>query len=328
MSSNTQTGYFLLSLDTELGWGYYDLDKARSKKFSPDGSRERRSIERLLDILDEFQITATWALVGHLFYEKCALCETCPILAWQGKYDSFAQIYQTDNPLWYGGDVVDRLLARGARHEIAFHGYTHEVFSEKTMSEERARLEVREWLRVSRERGIVPRTVIFPRNRIGHLAVFKDAGFLCYRGVEDIPPLHRRRYGGDLLKPIDHILAISTPPVYSPEQLEVAPLVDLKASQEFFGFSRRLELVLDALDLQTLRIRRMVKGIRKAARERKILHIFAHPWEFQTEKDFEKLRYLLGHVADEIATGSIQSIGMADLANRALKAAQMRGASL
>lgn len=320
-SAVAQPGYFLFSLDTELAWGYYDLDEVRLRKFSPDGSRERRSIERLLDILDEFQITATWALVGHLFYAKCMLCETCPILAWQGKYESFAQIYQTDNPLWYGGDIIDHLLARGDRHEIAFHGYTHEVFSEQTMSEERARLEITEWLRAARERGIVPRTVIFPRDRIGHLSVFKELGFLCYRSSEDLSRLFRLRCGGKILKSIDHILSVSTPRVYSLESVKKDPIVDLRTSQEFFAFNRSLELALDALNLHTLRIRRMVRGVKKAAEERRILHICAHPWEFQTEKDFEKLHYLLGHVAEEIARGAIQSTGMAELASKALEVA-------
>lgn len=322
----TQTGYFLFSLDTELGWGYYDKDRARVRKFSPDGSRERRSIERLLDVLDEFGITATWALVGHLFYERCALCEICPILAWKGKYESFAQIYDSDASLWYAPDMVNLLLTRGARHEIAFHGYTHEVFDEKSMSAERAKLEIDEWLRLSRARGILPRAVVFPRDRAGHLQVFKAAGFLCYRGRETMPVFYRTRYGGKLLKALDQIFAVSAPPVYAPDEVTTAPLLDLKASQEFFEFNRRLELLLDALNLHALRIRRMVKGVRRAAKEKKILHICAHPWEFQTDRDFEKLRFLLGHVADEVAAGSLVSIGMTEMADRILSAAGGPGA--
>ena len=313
-----QTGYFLLSLDTELAWGYYDKDRARARKFSPDGSRERRSIERLLDVLDEFRITATWALVGHLFHKRCALCAVCPILDWKGKYESFAQIYDTDAPLWYAADMVNLLLTRGARHEIAFHGYTHEVFDEETMSEDRAWLEIAEWLRLSRKRGILPRAVVFPRDRSGHLEVLREAGFLCYRGRGTTPVYYRTRYGGKLLKALDQIFAISPPPVYAPGELTTAPLLDLRASEEFFSFNRRLELLLDGLDWHTLRIRRMVKGVRRAAREKKIVHICAHPWEFQTDKDFEKLRFLLGHVAEEVAAGSLESVGMTDLANRIL----------
>jgi hypothetical protein len=57
----------------------------------------------------------------------------------------------------------------------------------------------------------------------------------------------------------------------------------------------------------------MNKGVRKAAQKKKIIHIWAHPHDFQTKKDFEKLRYLLGTVADEMNKGRIQSVGMTRL---------------
>ncbi len=312
-----ETGYLLFTLDTELAWGCFDLDLRRSRQFSSDGSRERSSIELLLNVLDEFGIVGTWAVVGHLFYQKCEECDICPILEWEGKYRSFKDVYKTDKPLWYGADIVETLLTRGAQHEIAFHGYTHQIFDENTMSEEAVRIEIQEWLRVSKRKGIVPETVIFPRDIVGHLSVLKEAGFICYRSEEDLPGLFSLRYVGKLLKSIDHILSITTPPVYDLNVVESSGMVKICSSQHFFGFNRRLELILDSLNLHKLRINRMIKGVKKAADEKKIVHIWAHPWEFQTKKDIEKLRYLLDYVSDEIRRGRIQSIGMADLARKA-----------
>lgn len=315
--TESKTGYFLFSLDTELAWGYFDLDRRRSKIFSPDGSRERRSVELLLDVLDEFGVVATWGVVGHLFYEKCEKCDICPIMEWKGKYRSFEEVYGTNNPLWYGADVMETLLARGSRHEIAFHGYTHQVFDESTMGEEAARMEIQEWLRLSKRKGLVAQTVIFPRDRVGHLDVFKEAGFICYRSEEDLPRLFRLRYIGALIKAIDHVLSLSTPPVYELNGMESPALVNLRSSQDFFGFNRRLEMILDSLNLHRLRINRMIRGVKKAAEEKKIMHIWAHPWGFQTKKDIEKLCYLLGHVSDEVNRGRIRSVGMAELVRTA-----------
>ena len=72
--------------------------------------------------------------------------------------------------------------------------------------------------------------------------------------------------------------------------------------------------MLDLLNLHTLRIRRVVEGLKKAAEEKKILHIWAHPWEFRSEQDFEKLRHIFDHVSNEVSRGRIRSVGMADLA--------------
>jgi hypothetical protein len=309
----TQKGVFLFSLDTELGWGHFDLDEEREREISLDGSRERKAIQRLLNLCNEFGIVTTWAITGHMFYARCEECQICPVLEWKGKYCSFEQIYQTAHPLWYGADIVELLAANRHQHEIAFHGYTHRLFDQ--LSEEDARIEIQEWLRIGGRQGIVPASIVFPRNAIGHLELFKEAGFICYRGNETLPRLYQMGLFGKLLKNIDYTLALTTPPVYKVTGIEPCGLVNLPASQYFFGYHGGWEKVLDALNLHLLRIRRMIKGVSKAAAEKSIFHLWAHPWEFQEEKDFIKLRHLLSYVAEEIRKDRIRSVGMAQLAS-------------
>lgn len=313
---DSDKGYFIFSLDTELAWGYHDLDGPRTEIFSTDGTRERTAIDRVHQMLDEFNIVGTWALVGHLFYERCEMCEFCPVLEWQSKYESFNEIYDTHDPLWYGLDAIETLLTRHRNHEIAFHGYTHALFDESLMSNERARMEIDEWLRLGKRHDAVPTTVIFPRNRVGHLDQFRRAGFICYRGVEALPLWFRGKQLGKLIKHVDQVLALSPLPIYDRSEIERSSgMVNLQSSEHFFDFNRKLEMFLDAQNLHTLRLRRIKQGIQRAAREKKIVHIWAHPWEFRTKKDFEKLQYILTAVAEEIDSGRMQSVGMAELAS-------------
>jgi len=312
--TKAQIGYFLFSLDTELALGHFDhFDPAM---FSADGQRERRSIEQILEILDEFNITATWAVTGHMFYERCEECDLCPILDWKGKYSSFEQIYGTQNPLWYGADVIETLLTRGSRHEIAFHGYTHRAFDE--LSEDEARFEIQEWLRLAKRKNIVPQTVVFPRNRVDHLDIFKEAGFICYRGKKVMSKTYSIPLIGKALNRVDLFLQIMIPQVY---ELTVEPsgLVNLPSSQWFFRINRKVERIIDSLNLHTLRIRRMIQGVENAVNEKKIIHIWAHPFEFQTQKDFEKLCYLFAYVSEQVNRGGLQSVSMADLARIAIE---------
>lgn len=310
-SSKEKQGYFLFSLDTELAWGYYD--QFDEKNFSRNGERERKAVLRLLEIFDEFNITATWAVVGHMFYEKCEKCEICPVLEWKDKYRSFDRIYETDDQLWYGLDVIELLQTRGARHEIGFHGYTHRVFGENQMTEKDARLEISEWQRLADRKKITPYSVVFPRNRSGYLKAFKEAGYICYRGDELHPRDYRIPVLGKVLNIIDLFLQFRTPQVYNPI-MDDSGLVNLPSSRWLFGMNRKIERLLDALGLPFLRIRRMISGIRKAAQQGKIVHIWAHPEEFKTDADFEKLRFLLKSVSAEMRKGSIRSVGMAELA--------------
>ena len=314
-SATSETGYFIFSLDTELGTGFFDLDEQRKKLFSTDGSRERKRIARLLSMLDEYKIVATWAVVGHLFYNKCEECDICPIREWEGKYKSFEEAYKTSHPLWYGADVIDMILAQKTRHEIGFHGYSHEVFDEMQMSKEKAEVEIQEFLRVARRRGIDAKSIVFPRDKVGHLRLFEKHGFACYRSEEHLPLIIRNKYFvGKILKTLDHILGISTPPVHDLSAFVDGNLVNLIATQHIFGFNRKVDLFLDARNLSLLRIRRIVKAVKKAAAQKKVVHIWAHPWEFRTEKDFEKLRYIFDNVAQEVQAGNMKTVSMGEMA--------------
>lgn len=311
--NSNNIGYFIFSLDTELGTGYFDLDEDRQRLFSADGSRERENISRILELLEEYQITATWAVVGHIFYEHCEECEICPILEWKGKYHSYEEAYKTRHPLWYGADVIDMLLNQKMKHEIAFHGYSHKTFN--SMSREEAEVEIQEFIRVASRKGIVAKSIVFPRNKVGHLDLFQKYGFECYRSEESLPLLTRNKYiVGRIAKNLDHILGISTPPIYELKDFAAENMANLTATQHVFGFSRSTDLLLDKWGFPNLRVRRITRAIRKAASQKKVAHIWVHPEEFRTEGAFSKLRYIFETVAKEVDAGRMKTISMIDMA--------------
>lgn len=311
----TETGFFLFSLDFELATGHFDQDKKRRRQLSKDGSREHRTVRRLIDLFEEYHIVGTWATVGHLFYEKCEHCEYCPMMDWKGKYSSFEEVYGTDNPLWYGADLIDYLLKNGPNQEIGFHGYSHRIFDESTMTANEARNEAREWKRVAKRKGIVPRAVAFPRHVIGHLGLLHQEGMLCYRHEPELPPLFRIKYLGRHFKAIDQIIDITNMPVYDLFCKGDQGLVRLNSSQCFFELNRKVEYLLDLINLHMLRLRRITRGIKVAAEQKKMVHLWAHPWDFRSEKDFEKLEHIFAAVSEEVRAGRMRSVGMTEMAN-------------
>src|SRR5690349_20958007 len=264
-------GFFIFSMDTELAEGHFDNDEARHRLFSQNGSIERETILKLIDLFEEFNIIGTWAVVGHLFYDKCEYCEPCPMKDWKGQYSSFEEVYGTNNPLWYGADIIEMLLGRGKRQEIGFHGYSHKIFSEDQMTQQDAKIEVQEWLRVGKRRGIIPHAVVFPRNQIGHLDVLKDAGMICYRSEPEMS--FTNKYFGKYVKTIDQFLGITNIPIFDLTYRENHGLVAIQPSQYLFDINRKIELFLDSINLHNLRIRRIIKGIKGAAKEKKMIHI-------------------------------------------------------
>ena len=309
------TGRFLLSLDTELSWGYYDLDGARRKKFSPDGSRERRSILRILEMLDLFGIPATWAVVGHLFYSHCEECAICPVRGWRGKFQSYHEIFGTDDRRWYGADIIPQLVSRPTRHEIAFHGYTHTPFDDAEMTLEDAEQDVQEWNRIAQRWGIRPLSAVFPRNRARYLALFRQHGFICFRG-EELPPNGK---GPHLLRKalnrLDHIFQWRVPQSYD-ALVDPSGLINLPASRWIFHTGRNALILMDVLRLRGWHRKRLLEGIRRAAEDGKIIHLWAHPCEIQTESDWETFTQVLACAALEIRRGRLAPATMAGLAEQ------------
>lgn len=309
-----RNGYFVFSLDTELAWGEL-WSRPTSRGASRSGAVERAAIRRLLDLMDEYGIRATWAFTGHLFYEGCEECAICPIMGLKGTDTRFDRIWGTRDAMWYGPDILEAIVSRNSGHEIACHGYTHRYFDRLTTDE--ARFEINEWLRLAGRRGVAHHTIIFPQGRIKHLDLFRDAGFICYRGKDVRHPALALPLFGRVLNRVNLKLSLLPPQVFE-VTFDASGLVNIPSSQWLFRMHRGVETALDALGLQNLRLKPTARAIRKAAETGKVVHLWAHPHEFRTDKDFEKLRFLFRCFAKIARQGTIQSITMADLAKHAL----------
>jgi hypothetical protein len=308
------TGYFLFSLDTELAIGRFDHPDLRKRLYSTDGIRERQAISRILKLCEEFEITGTWALVGHLFFDKCEYCPICPMMSWKGKYPSFEELYGTNNPLYYGPDIIEMLLASRKRQELGFHGFSHNIFDEKTMTPAEARTEIQLWLQAAKKKKITPYAIVFPRNRIGHLDILQEAGLICYRGTPERVTVFGSRFLGKIVKTLDHILSITRIPIYDVGAWDHQGMIKLMDSQYLFEVSRKIDHVLNLFGLHNLPIQRIIKGIERAASEKKMIHIWVHPCDLRTEQDFLTLRLIFDAVSREVNAGRMRSVGMAELA--------------
>ena len=311
-----QRGVFLFTLDTELAWGHYDIYDAGL--FSTDGSRERRTVIRILELLDEYDITATWAIVGRLFCKDHLVCKDIMPLDLGGKYPQFEAMIASDHPLLYAPDLIETLIVRGARHEIGFHGFTHRIFTE--MAESEARAEIEAWSLVAAPYGIQPKTVVFPRNRIKHLALFSRFGFLCFRGTEKYPGFVASPsvFGKGLRRYYRYTSLAATPEVYQPWK-DTSGLYNLPASRSLFSIDRTLEQILRGINLRSVTTWALVRGVKQAVREKGIFHLYTHPYEFQSEEDFTKLRRVIQAVRIEMNRGSLVNYPCASLTRILLK---------
>jgi peptidoglycan/xylan/chitin deacetylase (PgdA/CDA1 family) len=316
-------GTFVLSLDFELIWG--TLDTRGPEAFREACERERAQVfGPLLTLLEEFEIPATWCVLGHLMLGSCAPVNgrkhpeiIRPAHSWQ-KGDWFARDPCSDEeraPTFYGRRLVERLLEASVPQEIGCHSFSHVIFGDPGCSRETAASEVRACVQAAGELGISPRSFAFPRNRVGHLDVLREHGFTCFRGPE---PTWHQGGGGAVgrVRRAGHLgdaLIARRPPVVLPQRTH--GLVNVPASMTVFaahGGRRHIPI--------SRRVRRALKGVEAAVREQRIMHLWFHPTNLadETEAMLGGLRAVFEEVARMRRREELDVLSMGEVAARAL----------
>ena len=75
--------------------------------------------------------------------------------------------------------ILQLLLESSVKHDIGAHGYYHKVFT--NLSRYEAEKELNMISSGMKKFGIVPRSFVFPKNRVAHLDLLRKYGYKCYR---------------------------------------------------------------------------------------------------------------------------------------------------
>ena len=309
-------GIFTLSLDFELIWGTLDLGL---EGFREACERERSDVvDRLLALLAEFEIPATWCTLGHLFLGECSPRDgrKHPEIV-PPTHDWVANWFEHDpcgseesDPIFYGKSLVDRVLACPVPQEIGCHSFSHPIFGDPGCSRETAASELAECVRLAAERGLALRSFAFPRNQVGHLEVLREHGLIAYRGPDEAwyenPRCPRP------LKRVGHIVDVllaRRPQVVLPEET-LPGLWNVPGSMIYFpmhGLRRHIP--------PSLRVRRALKGLDAAADKRRIFHLWFHPTNlaFETDVMFAGLRRIFERAAELRGAGDLSILPMGEI---------------
>ena len=176
---NLQRGAFILSLDVELAWGSVHRNKlAQREKYFVE---TRSNIQRLLKILERYQIHATWAVIGHLFLDRCLPVNGInhpeiirPIN--QDGEDWFLQdpcSTLQDSPIWYGSDIIQQIVNCSVHQEIGCHTFSHVQAGGPGCGPECFDSELRACRVEAEKLKLELKSFVFPRNEIGYLDILK-----------------------------------------------------------------------------------------------------------------------------------------------------------
>lgn len=296
------TGVFTISLDTEFAWGTFD--KGNVERYEEAYRNTPEVIDRLCDLFDGYEISATWAIVSHLL-EDCGgdhSDRTSPDFEWID--DWFAELpcaTGMDKELWYAPWLLDRIQECETEQEIGLHGSTHMQLGADGCSRQHAEEEIGSAVETLRSHGVDPKCFVFPRNEISHLDVLREYGIEAYRGKDARwyecgsvpgvvkPPL---RFADETVR--------GTPPAV--ETLDNDGIVEVPGSQLFRSSHGGWQHTPGESS-----VARAKKGLRRAARTGGVFHLWFHPFNLGHEPgpDLDRLERVFESARELVENGEM-----------------------
>lgn len=308
-------GIFILSLDTEIAWG--TLDKRGLIKHRRDFNNYRRNIDRLIELLEKYQIKATWAFVGHLFLNRCDAIHPDVFSVKYSQQNDDRRFYSLGTdinkyPFWYGKDILEKVKRISPSQEIGTHTFSHIAIWNKTCTKEIAYSQIKKCLDLAEKEDICIKSIVFPWNKIGYLDVLKDLGIEVFRGLESDSyqnfPINIKR----LFHFLDHIL-VKMPPVYSVKDLiNHSGVLEIPASMFLMPYDGGIRNLIPSYS----RFVRTKKGLERAVSKNSIFHLWFHPFNLgSSEKMFRDLENILQLAKTYIDSEKIINMTMVETAN-------------
>ncbi len=310
-------GTVVISIDAELGWGFHDLS-------SPSAARvgsARRGWARLLDLLAEYRLPATWAVVGHLFLQDCD-GRHADHPAPPGWFAVERTRWRDRPELRFGGDLIEDLLASSVDHEIACHSFSHVLFDEDRTDRELARAELAASIDAARAWDVSFSSFVYPRNQVGHRDLLAEAGFQCYRGRAPGAG-ERNRLTRSVGKLMRSTLFEPTPTIVHP-YVDEHGLVNVPASLFLFSFDGITRSLVEPVWGNPV-VQQVRRGVDAVTGDDGVFHLWLHPNNLHREAHVRQLRDAFAYIDERAATSDLSVETMSSVAEGVRRERDARG---
>jgi peptidoglycan/xylan/chitin deacetylase (PgdA/CDA1 family) len=302
-------GTVVISADAELGWGFHDLKDPPTDRLA----NARYGWQTLLDFCDEYEVPATWAVVGHLLLDDCD-GEHADHPTPAGWFDHERGDDAMPRSLRFGDGLVDDLLNAEVDHDVGLHTFSHVEFGDPDTTRQLARAEVATSLEIARERGLELRSFVFPRNNVAHLDALAAYGIECYRGVN--PRTHQDDAWDGAVGKIARATLVRRPPPLVEPAVDSYGLVNVPASLHLFSFEGTPRSLVEPVIGDPV-VRQAKLGIDAAAEEDGVFHMWLHPNSITESRDERRLRAIFEYLDRQRAETSLSVQTMVDVAKDA-----------
>lgn len=303
----------VISLDLELSWGMFDLsfDKhlLQMARWTHDVG-----VPNLLNHLTRNGLSATWAIVGAMMHDCLPDVSKLPEVGHPHLARPWFSYVPKDgnemtHPEWFGAGLVRMIRQAKPEQEIGFHSFSHVPFGSPGMTRERATAEYLHCVQTARELGISTGAFVFPRNSVAYLRELRDAGFTCFRDVDE-PAI---RFASEMLTSLGAICADFlgvSPRMIEPSLKE--GMVSIPGSLLIRYAAGWRKYIPDAS-----RLRRLTRGLESARRRGGVFHVWFHPENLYAQRPrFENVvSRFLDELGRLVRNGDVRCLTMGQLAS-------------
>jgi peptidoglycan/xylan/chitin deacetylase (PgdA/CDA1 family) len=308
-------GIIVTSLDFELCWGV--LGEKSLEKYQKNLLGAREVIPKLLNLFEEYQIHATWAIVGLLFFDSrrellASLSNEKPCCADQGISFFFKNHEIGENekrdPYRYAPSLI-KLIATSPHQEIATHTFSHFCCQDA----QAFKADLAAAFSIAKKFNLSFESIIFPKNQIDYnqICLIEEFGLKAYRGNELAWFFRSNSLLSRLLRLIDAYINISGHNSYQLEEIKKKYPYDIPSSRFLRPYSKKYQI------LEPLRMSRILSDLTFAAQNRLVYHLWWHPHNFGINQveNLEFLRTILDHYAELKKLYNMASLNMKEVSS-------------
>lgn len=332
MKDGQKIGALVISLDFEIHWGVRDY-KSADGDYRPHLLGERQSVPAMLTLFREFEVAATWATVGFLFARSKADLEKykpAVLPVYNDKllfpYDETVGEDETDDLLHYAPSLI-RQIQQTPRQEIGTHTYSHYYCLEPGQTAESFAADLQSAIAVAETYSLRPTSIIFPRNQHNpkYEQILKQNQIFCFRGNQQswmyyVSENNRKKPHYRAARLADAYINLSGHNTVKWENVWKNELANVPASFFLRPYSKKLEM------LENLRLKRLTEGVKYAAKNKEIFHLWWHPHNFgvNLDENISFLRKILEVYRKCSEEYGMQSLTMTETAEKALELKKYR----
>lgn len=316
------SGKMVISLDFEMLWGVHDL--ITLDEYMEHIYNVEKVIPKMLNLFQKYDIHATWAVVGFLFYDSMTeLINNIPEK--KPNYDdqslsSYSYMMKIVNNkdiqrYCFAKPLIKKIMSYDGQ-EIGSHTYSHYYCMDSGQSVSEFEVDLKMAIKVSKENGVNIKSFVFPKNQYKkeYLEILRENGVIAFRGNEKSKIYKPARSHENIVKRIfrlaDSFMNITGSNCCSFDDIVENKMVNIHASRFLRPYMGKGKII------ERIKLHRIKGQMTYAAKNRKIFHLWWHPHNFgcQMQENFNNLIEILNHYKVLKTKYNFQSFNMNELA--------------